>query len=559
MAGSARGLPEAQRRARERTRHGLALLVLCLGLFAVGLDARYIWDKDEGVHATTVREMVERGDWVTPRFNGEPFYDKPVLFTWLAAGATVLLGPTETAVRLPAALCGLAGVLATWLLGRWLFGARAGFLGALVLATSFQYIVLSRIVVHDIALCAATTWALAFFWLGYREGGRRAAPFLGFAAASGLAVLAKGPVGLLPPLVVVLFLVWERRPAFLLRMRPLRSAAVMLAVAAPWYVLMLLHNDDYANSFFLRKVAGSLVPSDESTQKAKALYYYAVVIAAGLLPWTVALPAAVASLRGSLRAETRFLLAWVAAVLVPFTLATAKLATYVLPLFPPLALLIAHALDQEWSRQDTTQRRLLAWPAFATAVLALAALVAAPLVAPADLEARIGIGVGWACLAAGLLAAGAGAAGASALRGRPRGFVGALSGTSVALLAVWVGVLAPRMNDSSSRNIALAVDPLLAPGSPVPVYQVATGIFDAGLFYTGRTALELQRPLRLRRYLRSPERVLVVTDRQHEEELRERSDIWPLVHVLQREGSRLVLSNRPGLPEAPVEVLIDEP
>ena len=99
--------------------------------------------------------MVLSGDWVTPRYNGDKFYDKPPFFNWLVACSFLLLGFTEVAARLPAALLGTDTVLITYVLGRCLFHARAGFLGAVILATSIEFIILSRSVVHDIALAFA--------------------------------------------------------------------------------------------------------------------------------------------------------------------------------------------------------------------------------------------------------------------------------------------------------------------------------------------------------------------------------------------------------------------
>ena len=136
------------------------LVALCLVLFFFHLGARPLWDIDEGTHAATSKTMVLTGDWITPKHNGENFYDKPAMYNWLVAGAYEVMGFTELASRLPSAILGLACVFVTYLLGRGMFNPLAGFLGASVLATSLMFLIHARFVVHDIALAFFVTLAL---------------------------------------------------------------------------------------------------------------------------------------------------------------------------------------------------------------------------------------------------------------------------------------------------------------------------------------------------------------------------------------------------------------
>jgi hypothetical protein len=172
-----------------------ALMIICLILFFFNLGDRALWDIDEGMHAATSKDMVLSGDWLTPQYNGEKFYDKPPLHNWLVAISFMIFGFTEFAARLPAALLGLGCVMVTYLMGRQIFGPRAAFLSAVVLATSAEYFVLSRVVVHDISLAFFMTVALALFYLGYNSEKHRRSLFLLGYAAMGFSVLAKGPVG----------------------------------------------------------------------------------------------------------------------------------------------------------------------------------------------------------------------------------------------------------------------------------------------------------------------------------------------------------------------------
>ena len=161
----------------------IILMMLCLSLFFFRLGTRPLWDIDEGMHAAISKAMVLSGDWVTPQYNGKNFYDKPPLFNWLAAFSFLVFGFTEFAARLPAALLGSGCVMTTYLLGRRMFNLQVAFLSAVVLATSAEYIILSRVVVHDISLVFCDTLALTLFFLGYQNARHRKRNFLlGYAA-----------------------------------------------------------------------------------------------------------------------------------------------------------------------------------------------------------------------------------------------------------------------------------------------------------------------------------------------------------------------------------------
>ena len=523
----------------------LTLLALCLVVLFVGLDARALWNQDEGMHAVTSKVMVESGDWITPRFNGENFYDKPVLFTWMVAASFSLFGFSEWAARLPAAICGLIGVLATYGLGRRLFGSTAALFGAVVLVTSGGWVLHSRTVVHDISLVAAVVLALWAFWAGYQDQGRRATPWLLFWAFSGVAVLAKGPVGLLPPFVAGLFLLVRREPRFVWQMRPLSGLILLLAIGAPWYVVMSLRNPDYAQYFFVDKIFGSLA-TEGGAGKSKPFHYYVPVVLGLLLPWTVLLPTALRNAWRSASAESVFLLAWAAGTFIVFSLASAKLGSYMLPLLPALALLIGRALTDLWELPEDAPARSFQVPALLLAGLGLTMLVLALTGLP-DRTAEKGVppqaARGLAVAAALSMAL---AAWFMAHR-RVVACVATTAGLVVALFLTFEIAVAPRMDlYMSSREIGRLADRLLPPGDPVPTFKRVEGIFDAGMFYTGREVrfLEHQRPLRLA--LRAPEPLLVVVREKDFLRLEERSDIWPMVHLVDQIGDKVLISNRPA-------------
>ncbi|MEK7242283.1 MAG: glycosyltransferase family 39 protein, partial [Planctomycetota bacterium] len=194
----------------ESDRPCIALLVsLCIVLFFFNLGGRDLWAPDEGEYAQISQEMLDTGDWVIPRMNDQPTAQKPPLFNWAVAIISLPLGRvTEVTARLPSALGGLAGVLATYWLGKTLYGnRRTALFSALVLATTPIYFHQARWVQVDMLLCAFVTLSLSLFYYGYTNPGARQKAFLLGSFCMGLGVLTKGPMAIvLPYLTIALFL-----------------------------------------------------------------------------------------------------------------------------------------------------------------------------------------------------------------------------------------------------------------------------------------------------------------------------------------------------------------
>jgi len=282
-------------------------------MFFFRLGSRPLWNIDEGKHAVTSKEMVLSGDWITTTLYGENFYDKPILFNWLVALSFLVFGFTEFAARFPAAILGLGCVGVTYLLGRSMFGPTTGFLGGMILATSGMFIVLSRSVVHDISLVFFMTLALFFFYLGYTSEQRRKTYFLLFYASLGFAVLAKGPMGvLLPGLIIGLLLLLKGKLRFLKEMEMGWGVVVFLIVAAPWYVLISLNNSDYAGYFFIENNIMRFLSLE--ARHARPFWFYFPVLLGGFSPWSFFLPLAfIRVFRGgwkSMNERTLFLILW---------------------------------------------------------------------------------------------------------------------------------------------------------------------------------------------------------------------------------------------------------
>lgn len=361
------------------------LVALCGLCFFWQLGSIGLVDETEPLFAEATRQMVETGDWITPYFNEKPRFDKPPLIYWLMAIAYQTMGVNEWAVRLPSALSASAlvvfGFFTLLRFGYSRPGSAAetaqngeaaiapsrpsprvhwlpAFLGSALLALNLQTIAWARTGVSDMLLSACVGGALlAFFW-GYASP--EDAPshrvrerwYLAFFVLCGLGVLTKGPVGVvLPVAVVAAFLLYVGNGQTVLReMRVVRGGLVFLAIAVPWYILVTAANGEkFINSFFGYHNVERF--TRVVNQHRAPWYFYIVVLLVGFAPYSAHLPVAIARLRfwrrGRWQAEDRrtqlglFALIWAAVIFGFFTIAVTKLPSYVLPLYPAIAILVA--------------------------------------------------------------------------------------------------------------------------------------------------------------------------------------------------------------------------
>ncbi|NHZ72861.1 MAG: phospholipid carrier-dependent glycosyltransferase [Nitrospirae bacterium] len=521
----------------------LSLVALCLFLFGFGLHSRVLWDVDEGMHAVMTRNILLTGDWVTPTFNGENFYDKPILFNWLGAIAFLLFGFNEFAARLPASIFGTCGVLVTYFLGRKMFGPTVGFLGGVILAGSAEYLLLSRVVVHDIALTLFTTLALSFFYFGLVDVERRKRYLLLFWVAAGFAILAKGPLGLaLPGLVIGVFLLATRRVSLIREMQIGWGLLILLAVAGPWYFAISLRNPDYLRYFILEKNLGSFTSTD--THHAGPIYFYFRALAFGLLPWVTFVPLAMV---GAIRNRDRgpgdavlFLLIWAGAIFAFFSLATAKLESYILPLFPAVALLFALYWNDALTDLNPSRRRGLLWSWSPLVGLMVAAVIYLWLVPPSSLQAKAGLdpprvyGFIWTIAALVILVF------FLLWFRKTRAAMVAIVVLVAANMVLFNLVLAPSVGPyRATKELGLRLDQRLPPGERYVFYN---RIRDSAMFYADREALVLENPTELQELLESDKREFCILD---ERRLKEVDGLKELFFVLDQDGNKYLISNRP--------------
>jgi 4-amino-4-deoxy-L-arabinose transferase-like glycosyltransferase len=351
------------------------LLALVLALLVFRLGAVPLIGPDEPRYTRVAVEMHRAGEWVTPTLQGEPWLEKTPLFYWLAGGAFSVLGETEAAARVPSVLAALLLVGATALLGARLYGSAAGLHAGFVAGTSLLPFAYGRAASMDMLLAATVTVAIGLAALRVLGVAGRLA-IVAAAAAAGLATLAKGPLGLLLPILVLAgYLAVTREWRWLREVLSPASIAAFAIVAAPWYVAISLDQGRrFLDVFILNHNVARLTSTIHN--HPGPFWYYLPVLLAGLFPWSgLAVPAL---FRVAPRASRRdlFLLLWLALPLVFFSLAGSKLPGYVLPCVPPLAILMGRAADRLIT-EDPTPERALSSRVVALVGLALGALLAA--------------------------------------------------------------------------------------------------------------------------------------------------------------------------------------
>ena len=325
------------------------------------------------------RAMVETGDWLVPRYRGQPFFDKPALAYWLMAASMSVAGQTAAAGRLVSALAAIGTVAATFWLGTMLVGRRAALYGAFSLATTVAFLSFGRLAMSDMLLALWCTTAVA---LGVRafapHPGPATFPLLG--AVLGLGFLTKGPVALLLPGFALALLALrarrEGRPG-----PPVRAVFAVAAVFAPialgWFVAVALrHGAEPIRYFFLSENLDRF--AGETYDAARPIWYYAAAYLALGLPWSPLVALALARAWRTEDRPLRFLLGWAGGMAVPLSLSRGKIDYYLLPLLPALALAVGRVVAGEpwrgWER-----RYVRAWLVVVAALGALAARVPAQL------------------------------------------------------------------------------------------------------------------------------------------------------------------------------------
>jgi 4-amino-4-deoxy-L-arabinose transferase-like glycosyltransferase len=450
------------------------------------LGARKLLNPDEARYAEIPREMVATGDWLTPRLNDLDYFEKPPLQYWATAIAFEALGQTDFAARLWCGLTGLVGILFVGWSGARLFGRNAGIIAATLLAGSLMYFVLGHVNTLDMGLTLFLTVAVGAFLIAQQTAvhskAERNFMLLAWAAAA-LALLSKGIVALaLPVLALMVYTLVEREYSVWRRLHLLPGFILFFLIGAPWLIAVSVANPGFATFFFLHEHFARFLT--DVHRRVEPWWYFIPYLIAGALPWVSLVPGALANtwrIEGrSVDADQpgfrprRFLIIWMAVILVFFSLSHSKLPPYILPIFPALALLVGDYVVRA-AADNSIRKHFIAIGILWALVLGylVVALTLGPLPHRRGITAEQFIEVfRWA--ATGMSAALIGAIMACVLVARSRvrlAFVSMSAGTFLALSVLIVQFDAAR-SVRSGYDLAQSIKPHLVPGQPF--YNILT-------------------------------------------------------------------------------------
>ena len=518
--------------------HASLIVVAAACPLLVNLGGPALWDDDEPKNAACSLAMLDSGDWVVPTFNGRLRVEKPPLANWVQMAGFSLCGRNETGARIGSALLTIGASLLTWRIGCRLVGPAGGFLGGLAMATCIWTAIGGRAATPDAPLLFSTTLALWLFVHGGGAGTRRlstgSAAAIG--AACGLAVLAKGPVGIVLPVgAFLLFAAWQWQTGIVAtaastlgRLRLPVIVGTAFAVAIPWYACVGFRTDGaWLRGFLLVHNLGRFTAPMEG--HSGSVFYYPCVVAVGLFPWSLVLLAMLAHTVTILRPTSEhrrrqgvaLLVSWSLAWIGAFSCSGTKLPGYVWPAYPALALLTAVFLT-DWSRgavaftnlwRDAAFARMIvmrtAWATLAAVGLAITMglAVAAHLLAP---------GNEWLGLIGLVPMAGAAAAWRCDAAGDPGRAVRAVAVTACLLVSLLAGLAAERF--SAAQGMRESVTALA--GAPAP-WACFWNVPPSVVFYARTTVAKLDTPEDVARHLAGHPQARVVIDSRHETLVRE--------------------------------------
>ena len=318
---------------------------LMVGVLFLGVRPMQV--PDEARYGIIPAAMVESGDWLSLRLAGFRFYEKPPLVYWLTAASISVFGEHPFAIRLPSALATLVTALcAAWLAVRITGRRELGPLAFLVQATTVMPMVLGGVITLDPTFAATVALTQCAFLGACTSSGRARAGWLAAAgAAAGFAFLAKGLLAFaIPGATALAWLAWQRRWRDMIAMPWIPALAA--AVAAAPFVLAVERANPGMWEYFVMKEHVRRAVSPDLTQQPQPWWFYGAVFPAGALLWTLAWPNAAKGLRGAgeWREGVRFLLCWAVVPILALSLSGGKLATYVLPMFAPVSVLVAIGL-----------------------------------------------------------------------------------------------------------------------------------------------------------------------------------------------------------------------
>lgn len=358
------------------------LTVLISFIFFLFLGNRPLFVPDEARYSEIPREMVVTKNYVTPHINYIKYFEKPPFFYWLQTLSVHMFGLGEFSMRFMTALMALLGVIFTYLTGRRIYNRLTGWLASLILASSLLYYVMARFITIDMTLSvllSATLFSFIFVLRAPPEQKNKWILLLYFFSA--LATLSKGLIGIILPGAIIFIWIliyndWRNIKTYL----SLPGIILWLIIVLPWHILVQLRNPEFFHFYFIEQQFARYFT--HYAHRSQAFWFLPATLILGFLPWIIFFPQTFLHSLPKWKnrfqyKEQVFLLLWIAIIYGFFQLSESQLPPYLLPIFPPLAILTAHYLSQHWQQhRDKFITYSLIVFAIGFVILSLALLIA---------------------------------------------------------------------------------------------------------------------------------------------------------------------------------------
>ncbi len=322
------------------------------------LSPRDFWVEDEARYAEVLREMIQDGKWIVPHLNGSFYPDKPPVYFWMCAGLSILTGQiTPLNCLIITGLTALASVVAMYYLTRRLFDQKVAWVSSLIYMAMFLVFGCAQIVRMDTLLTFVIILSIYYFYLGYHD--QKSYFYFLFYLVLFANVLIKGPIGVLIAILpIFVFLIqkkdWREFRNFVLH----PGFFIFLALVIGWLgFIWISGNQDYIRNLFFKQIAGRAV---NAFSHREPFYYYLLVFPLVILPWTGFLPGAIRQAWRNINDGVWLLFWWFIIGFVFISVISGKLAIYLLPLLPPMAILIGKYFSDLFENKINVGRTFIA-------------------------------------------------------------------------------------------------------------------------------------------------------------------------------------------------------
>lgn len=330
----------------------ISLTCFIFFFYLLWIGSYSLFTPDEGRYVEAAREMIATGNYITPHVNGVAFLDKPILYYWLEALGLAIFGINEGAARFFPVLFGWMGCLTTYYCGRELFNRRTGIISALILASSPLYFGSAHYANLDLEIAVLISCSLLFFITAIKcQDKTRIFYFFIAYSFAGFAFLTKGLMSIVFPSMIVgswIFLLW--RWDLIKKIHLIPGLLLMIAIISPWYILVQQENPAFLHYFFVTQQISRFLSNGVFNNKTP-FWFYLPVVFLGFLPWSVFLIQGIYQnfiqcIQNVKNHQTQlFLLLWIFIIFIFFSIPHSKIITYILPIFPALALIVGHYLS----------------------------------------------------------------------------------------------------------------------------------------------------------------------------------------------------------------------